>query len=1267
MGIRVGIDTGGTFTDLVAVDEDSGAWYVAKVPSNPSRPVEALTAALEQAEFDPGDVSFIVVGTTIGINAVLTRSGARVLFLTTKGFEDIPHIQRINRKNHYDFAWRKPAPLARRRDCIGIDERLDAEGTVVRALDADEVRAAVAEHGGDADGDLAVAVCFLFSYLNPDNELAVREALGEDVSVSLSHEIAPIWREYERGTAAILDAYLKPTVGRYVAGVDEAFKAQGAGARWSLLKSNGGHALSGESSRRPAHVLLSGIAGGAIGASYYARAADAPRGVMLDMGGTSCDVCLLVDGAPLFSSEYEIEFGLPVAVPTVSTKTIGAGGGSIGWIDPGGFLQVGPQSAGADPGPACYGRGAEEPTLTDANVVLGRLNPDYFLGGNLTLDASRSHAALERLAARLGGDAVSIASSMVRIANENMANAVRIVTVEEGVDPRDHALIAMGGAGPTHAAEIAEAIGIDRVIVPLHPGLTSAFGALAADVRVDEVKSVSLKSTTATAAEVAALFDDLQATAVESFHAQGSTGEEPVTGRTIAMRYEGQNYEQEIPVPDGRVRRRDARARPRALPRAAPRVLRLPARRPAGRARAPARDRHGGRGGGAAVPLARRPRSHRRPGGRRGAHDRRALRRRRLPVDAGRRAERAGGHGGATRAADRRVDGHDGGGAAGLDDLERRRRDPGPAAQRRRDDDDRGREPGGTGMTQIDPVELTIINNSFVNICREMGITMTRTAFSPIFNEGLDFSCVLFDKRGNMIGQAEFCPAQLAASLFIVRWTVEELGVDSFEPGDVVLHNDPYRGGAHIPEHSVIRPVFHDGELWGFVANVGHLAEIGGKAVGSFAADATEVFQEGLRIPPVKIVARDENNMDLWRLIMANHRTPRNTWGDLNAQIGSLRVAERRVERAARPLRRGVRHAGRRGAHGLLGALDALGDLRHPGRELRVHRLDGGRRRRRRAVRFHVTVTIDGDRMIVDWTGSAPQVRGPINATYGVTAGAVYNAVFHLTDSAIPKNSGAYRPIYIIAPPGTVANVVYPGPSVGGNTETHPKLVDMVTGALAPVMREKVAAAEGASACNFLFGGVHPKTGEFYANYHLEGCGWGAKDYDDGNDCTIVVNGNCRNTPVEIFETRYPLETVEYSLIQDSGGAGRHRGGLGTRRIMRIGPGAEVTASALFDRTKGEFRAWGLEGGRPGGYGAIRVKRAGETEFRTFQEVYGTVSASKFTNIVLREGDEVMLDAPGGGGFGDPLERDRDAVARDLEEGIVSTGAARELYGWDAG
>jgi N-methylhydantoinase A len=399
-----------------------------------------------------------------------------------------------------------------------------------------------------------VAVCFLFSYLNPSAELAARkeiERVAPELPVSLSHEVAPIWREYERGTAAILDAYLKPDLGRYVRGVSEAFSEEGVQASWSLLKSNGGHAESREARARPSHVLLSGIAGGAIGGAYVARQRQADKGVVLDMGGTSCDVCLVVGGAPTFSSEFEIEFGLPVVVPTVSTQTIGAGGGSIGWIDPGGFLQVGPQSAGADPGPACYGQGGTEATLTDANLLLGRLNPEFFLGGAIKLDPALSRQALTRLSEQLGVDPVQAASSMVRIANENMANAIRIVTVEQGIDPRDYALIAMGGAGPTHAAEIAASVGMDRVIVPQHPGLASAFGALAARVRVDEVRSVNLKSTTVSPGALTELFAELEATALQNFELQGGSVQPPSVERSIAMRYEGQNYEQEIPVGEG--------------------------------------------------------------------------------------------------------------------------------------------------------------------------------------------------------------------------------------------------------------------------------------------------------------------------------------------------------------------------------------------------------------------------------------------------------------------------------------------------------------------------------------------------------------------------------------------------------------------------------------------------------------------------------------------------------------------------------------------
>jgi N-methylhydantoinase A len=550
--IRVGIDTGGTFTDLVALDEETGAVALAKVPSTPESPVEAVSAALDAAGIDPAAVSHVVVGTTIGINAVLTRTGARVLYLTTKGFEDIPFIQRISRKYHYDYRWRKPTPLVSRRDCIGVDERLDEEGRELVPLDADGLRDALAARVANGDRT-AIAVCYLFSYLEPSHERATRELLGGNggLPVSLSHEVAPIWREYERGSTVIVDAYLKPLFEDYVAGLESALSSRGVSAPCSLLKSNGGHAIGGEARQRPAHLLLSGIAGGAIGGAWFARSAGAGQAIMVDMGGTSCDVCLIVDGEPLYSSDYEIEYGFPVSVPSVATKTIGAGGGSIGWVDPGGFLQVGPQSAGADPGPACYGQGGEEATLTDANVVLGRLNPGFFLGGRLELHADRAQAALDRLGGELGRDPLEVASSMVRIANENMANAIRIVTVEQGIDPRDFALVAMGGAGPTHAAEIADAIGMRRVLVPPSPGLASAFGALAAPLRVDAVRSVHLVHTRVTAAELGGLFGELEARAAADFEAQSGGRAPTAVRRSAALRYQGQNYEQEVPVRSG--------------------------------------------------------------------------------------------------------------------------------------------------------------------------------------------------------------------------------------------------------------------------------------------------------------------------------------------------------------------------------------------------------------------------------------------------------------------------------------------------------------------------------------------------------------------------------------------------------------------------------------------------------------------------------------------------------------------------------------------
>jgi N-methylhydantoinase B/oxoprolinase/acetone carboxylase alpha subunit len=309
-------------------------------------------------------------------------------------------------------------------------------------------------------------------------------------------------------------------------------------------------------------------------------------------------------------------------------------------------------------------------------------------------------------------------------------------------------------------------------------------------------------------------------------------------------------------------------------------------------------------------------------------------------------------------------------------------------------------------------------------------------------------------------------------------------------------------------------------------------------------------------------------------------------------------------------------------------------------------------------VWMRLKLTVTDDEIIADWSGSDSQARGPVNATFVVTAAATYSGVLHLTDRDIPRNSGCYRPIRLVTRPGTVVNVRHPGPSVGGNTETHPHLQNMVVAALSRAVPERAAAAEGGSASNFLFGGIHPQTGEYYTNYHFEGCGWGATATHDGNSVMCPVNGNCRNTPVEVFESKYPFLTLEYALRQDSGGAGKYRGGLGSARRLKV-MAPEITVSALLDRTR--THAWGLFGGSPGASGGLLVKRKGDDRFRTFSEAFGTVSNSKFTRITLREGDEVVLLSPGGGGYGPPSERDPAAQEEDLRQAYISeAGVARD-------
>jgi N-methylhydantoinase A len=549
MRYMLGIDVGGTFTDFVAYDEQTRALEVWKEPSVPSDPMVAILDGLERYPHR-GDIANIRLGTTVATNALLERKGAVVAYVTTKGFRDVPFIQRGNRKFHYDMSWVKPKPLAKRRHCFEVSERIDAYGRVLAPLDEAEVRKVAAAIRAIPEIE-AVAVCLLFSYLNPAHERRVKEILAAELPdkvLSISYEVLPKWREYERASTTIADAYLKPIVSRQLIAMRERLDAADITAPTVIIKSNGGEMSITAAAGAPVNMVLSGPTGGVIASRCVARDLGIDHLVTIDMGGTSTDVSTVIGGKESFTTAFEIEWGVPIQIPMVDIRTIGAGGGSIAWIDKGGMLQVGPQSAGAQPGPACYGRGGSEVTVTDANLVLGRINPDYFLGGRMRLDVEAARRAVGQVADQLGLDVAATALAIARIVDTNMIGALRSVLIERGLDPRDFTLCAFGGATPLHASSLMREMGIPRAIVPIHPAQFSAYGFILTDARVDRQRTTQLTSKRFDTSVANGIMEELVAESVEDLVGQGYC-EGIEVHRGLEMRYLGQNYELELPVP----------------------------------------------------------------------------------------------------------------------------------------------------------------------------------------------------------------------------------------------------------------------------------------------------------------------------------------------------------------------------------------------------------------------------------------------------------------------------------------------------------------------------------------------------------------------------------------------------------------------------------------------------------------------------------------------------------------------------------------------
>jgi N-methylhydantoinase A len=556
MATRIGVDVGGTFTDLIFYDDETGEIRVGKEPTTPAAPEEGVLTAVSSSvpEDRVGAAEYFLHGTTVGLNSLLTRTGAVVGLLATRGFRDILEVRRGDRDDPYDLFWKHPPPLVPRRLRIPVTERMFFDGTVHTPIDLGDVRSAVGVF--ESEGVTSVAIAFLHSYANPAHELAAAEALREagfDGEISLSHEVSGEYREYERTTTTVIDAYVRPRMAVYLRALDERLKGGGFTGNLLVTRSGGGAMTFPEAEERPFETILSGPVAGAEGAAELARALDLGDLISADVGGTSFDTCLITDGRPQVMYEGKI-VGLPVQTPWVDVRSIGAGGGSLAWVDVGGLLRVGPGSAGADPGPACYGRGGTQPTVTDAAFLLGMLGEGVLASG-IRLDAEKARSAMAPLAEQLGFETEDVARGIITIVSANMANAIREITVEQGQDPRRATLAAFGGAGPLFGTLLARELEVGRIVVPPYAGNFSAWGLLGADLTQSAARTRIMKLANGTVDNanevVAALFESVTARAGER---NGHAG----TAREVAadMRYVGQEHTITIPLrsdDDGRI------------------------------------------------------------------------------------------------------------------------------------------------------------------------------------------------------------------------------------------------------------------------------------------------------------------------------------------------------------------------------------------------------------------------------------------------------------------------------------------------------------------------------------------------------------------------------------------------------------------------------------------------------------------------------------------------------------------------------------------
>ncbi|MFB0612771.1 hydantoinase B/oxoprolinase family protein [Aurantiacibacter poecillastricola] len=1156
---RFAIDRGGTFTDVVA-ETPAGEIVTAKLlSSNPEQYPDAASEAVRRllAEHGEGPIAELRIGTTIATNALLEREGERVALAITAGHADALRIGNQARPDIFARHIVKPERLERR--TIEISERVGADGTVLTPLDEEAARLDL--QGLRDEGFEAIAIVLMHGWQYQEHEkrlAAIARELGF-LQISASHEVSPLMKLVPRGDTSVADAYLSPVIRRYVDQLDQRLPEHGS---LRFMQSNGG--LADARAFRGKDAVLSGPAGGVVGMVETAQALGYERLIGFDMGGTSTDVCH-------YSGEYErtgdsVVAGIRIAAPMMQVHTVAAGGGSVCRFD-GQSLKVGPQSAGADPGPACYRKGGPL-TVTDCNLVLGRIDPDEFPhvfgpDGDQPLDPAASYARIEEIAAQLSPpmSLQALAEGFLSLAVDEMANAIRAISTARGHDVTTHALACFGGAGGQFACRVADELGIDTVLVHPLAGMLSAYGiGLAPVVSMREAGVVR-----PLAEDFSKALTELEHTVTDDLTAQGIAADRIDLIPRMRLRFEGSDTTLDLPLSDDADThfREEHRRRFGWSDEDAPIVL-----------EALSVEGRGSSGGLAGQSVVEK-RGALSPGE---SLDGPAM----IPdpgsttiVEKGWRATLA---------------------------------EEGSLILTRTAPRDHATAAG----TRVDPIRLAIFNNMFMAIAEEMGVVLESTASSVNIKERLDFSCALFDGDGSLIANAPHIPVHLGSMSASIRRIVEnragsERGI---RRGDAYCLNDPYAGGTHLPDVTVIVPVFLSEDSArpdAFVAARGHHADIGGTAPGSMPPDSTSIEEEGIRLDDVLLVEEGRfRREELLALLTAGDypaRNPSRNIADLKAQLaacarGSYLLADAAKEHTAEVLTAYMGHALDYGE----AAVRSLVERLSPGSF--SYAMDNG-------AEVCVSVSIDNEARTAsfDFTGTSVQLPNNFNAPAAITRAAVLYCLRCLIDDDIPLNDGCLRPVTITVPEGSMLAPLPPAAVVAGNVETSQVVTDAIFAAL-----RALAPSQG-TMNNFTFG---DDTRQYYET--IAG-GSGAGNGHDGTDAVQTNMTNSRLTDPEVLETRLPVRVERFAIREGSGGTGRWHGGEGVERVIRfLEP---MRAQMLANRRKVPPR--GIAGGGDALPGETRVERADGSVL----DLGATGGAD------MQPSDAIVIRTPGGGGYGE--------------------------------